>query len=176
MTEDDKHHEDEYLPGEQRLLGAIALELAAGRMDALAAFLARGKPVSAAAASFLGAALQEEKIGGYNPRRLEHIASLGRPKTDSSARINRTALWIHWMVHKPNVERRNPKREWAIVRGAKRFHVDEKLVRARLKFFEQWPPIHPREFRKVLMRTIGDVVSSLTTGSDSQTKSTPSHK
>jgi hypothetical protein len=80
------------------------------------------------------------------------------------------------MVHKPNVERRNPKREWTIVRGARRFHVDEKLVRARLKFFEQWPPIHPREFRKMLTGVIGDLVHSLTSDLDSQAKSDTSHK
>ena len=174
MTEDDKAStsEDEYYVGERRLLGAIAIELASGKLDALAAFLARGKPVSAAAASFLGAALQEETIGDYTPRRLVRVPSLGRPKTDSRQRVNRAALWVHWLVYKPNIARHNWKREAAILRAAKLFHVDQKLIRKRLAVFEKrhLAPVHPRKVRKALVEAVADIGRSRASELITQTK------
>lgn len=174
MTEDDKAptSEDEYYAGEQQLLGAIVLELASGKLDALANLLARGKPVSAAAASFLGAALQEETIGDYTPRRLVRVPSLGRPKTDSRQRVNRAALWVHWLVYKPNIGRHNWKREAAILRAAKLFHVDQKLIRKRLTVFEKrhFAPVHPRKVRKARLDTVADIARSRASALISQTK------
>jgi len=155
--------EEEYYVGERRLLGAIAIELASGKLDALANFLARGKPVSAAAASFLGAALQDETIGDYTPRRLVRVPSLGRPKTDSQQRVNRAALWIHWLVYKTNIGHHNLKREAAILRAAKLFHVDQKLIRKRLTVLEQrrLAPVHPRKVRKAIRDAVADTARSL---------------
>ena len=165
MTEDDKAptYEDEYYAGEQQLLGAIVVELAAGKLDRLAHFLARGKPVSAAAASFLGAALQEEEIGGFAPRRLVHITHPWRPKTDSAKRIDAAARLAHWEINKPSGGRRNPKREEACVVAAKTFGVDLKLVRRRLKIIDSEGRLSfdPGELRKAFTGTAGDVALSL---------------
>lgn len=180
MTEDDKTptSKDEYYAGEQRLLGAIAVELASGKLDALADFLARGKPVSAAAASFLGAALLEGEIGGYAPRRLERIIHPWRPKTDSAKRIDAAARLAHWEINKPSGRRRNPKREEATAAAAKLFSVDLKLVRRRLGIIEceGRRPIDPAEHRKAFQSAIGGVARSVARDLASQIKSTSGHK
>jgi len=180
MTEDDKAptSEEEYYGGEQQLLGAIVLELASGKLDALANFLARGKPVSAAAASFLGTALQEDEIGGCAPRRLVRITHPWRPKTDSAKRIDAAARLAHWEVNKPSGGRRNPKREEACVAAAKRFGVDLKLVRLRLKIVEREgrPPFDPAELRKAFIDVIFDVALSYARNSASRLKSDAGQK
>jgi hypothetical protein len=68
-------------------------------------------------------------------------------------------LWVHWTVNKPNPGRHNPKREGAIIRAARHFHVDQKRVREELKFFERWPAVHLREFRRKLLQTTTKLAS-----------------
>ena len=154
---------DEFLEGEQSAIGKIMLDLSAGKLNALADFLARGKSISAAASYFLGVIMRQEKIGDYTPRRLERISRRGRPKTDSGARAINAALWVHWTVNKLNPERRNPKREEAIAQASRRHHVDSKEVRAELAFFERFgfAPTHPRILRKDFKAAIPPLVNSV---------------
>lgn len=127
-------------------------DLATGQKGSLVKFLTRGKPISSRAALFIGGFL-EEGLGQYEFR-LARIARRGAPTTDSVSRARNAALWVHWTVNKAAVGRRNPKREEAIARAARHFHVDPKRVRSSLKFVEKFPPCRPRELRKAFIDQI----------------------
>ena len=163
-------NDQDWFPDEKPFIGRIMIELSDGRTDALIEFLTRGKPISAPGAHFLGSVFQSQEFGGY-AFRLEHVVRRGAPKTDSLVRARNAALWVHWTVNKPNNGRHDPKREDAIKRAARHYHVDPKRVREELSFFEQFRATRPREFRQHFRQTIRDTIISTASDPASQIKS-----
>ena len=154
----DELDEEGFFDGEKPLLGLIMRDLTQGKFDTLIEFLTREKAISPSAAYFVGRFIKEG-FGEYTFG-LEPVVRRGAPKTDSLLRARNAALWVHWTVNKPNRGRHNPKREEAIIRAARHFHVDQKRVREELKFFERWPAVHPREFRRKLLQTVAGRLST----------------
>jgi len=171
----DELDDEGFFDGEKPLLGRIMCELVEGKSDALVEFLTRQEPISPSAAYFLGMFIKKG-LGEY-AFRLERVVRRGAPKTDSLVRARNAALWVHWTMNKPNNGRHNPKREEAIKRAARWYHVDPKRIRAELPFFEQWckKAMHPRTFRKmfkeVMATSIADMIVSSASNPASQIKS-----
>ena len=164
----DELDDEGFFDGEKPLLGRIMFELVKGKSDALIEFLTRQEPISPSAAYFVGSFIKEG-IGDY-AFRLERVFRRGAPRTDSLVRASKAALWVHWTVNKPNNGRRNPKREDAIRRAARRYHVDAKRVREELSFFEQFHAMRPREFRRKFKQLTADFLVDMI-GSNGQQSS-----
>jgi hypothetical protein len=160
--------DEEFFGGEKLALGHVMHELMAGKTGAFVEFLSRGRAISPGAAYFVGQFIGSG-FGDYEfqlkrktrrgaPRGTLRKTQRGTPRTASLTRARNAALWVHWTVNKPNPGRHNPKREEAIIRAARHFHVDRKRVGEELKFFERWPAVHPREFRRKLLQTATKLV------------------
>ena len=145
----------------------ITSDLRRGKLGALGNLLARGEPLSRETAEFVGRLFRGEEVGGYEVR-LELVNRRRRPKTDSSKRIDRAAEWVYRTMRKPNLTGLNPKREQAVIKTAKRFHVDPKAVRRRLKVLEQRGMIFDRRsVRKILTQYLRESNSNFPLKTDS---------
>jgi hypothetical protein len=143
----------------------IIIDIGDGNAGVLTNLLARGEPLSPEIADFVGALFRGARIGGYSVR-LQVVKRAGAPKTNSELRTARAAHWVYWRINAP----RAPKREQAVEKAAKRFHVDAKAVRKRVAYLEKAGAaprrlsLERKMFPKVDIDTLRDFVLKTASG------------